>query len=69
MSDRAIGLRHRAGVGLTEECDAVVIIVSEETGDVSFSYKGQLERKIPLEEFKKRLNHLLFEEPYDKENK
>ena len=39
---RSLGTRHRAGVGVTEETDAVAIIVSEETGSVSLAYRGRL---------------------------
>src|SRR3954466_14158013 len=38
----SLGTRHRAGIGLTEETDAVVVIVSEETGAISYAFKGQL---------------------------
>jgi len=37
-----LGLRHRAAVGITEQSDAIAIIVSEQTGDISFSVKGEL---------------------------
>lgn len=57
--DRNLGLRHRAGLGLTEECDAVVIVVSEETGIVSLCHRGVVERNFDPESFQHRLNQLL----------
>lgn len=42
----ALGTRHRAGIGLTEECDAVVVIVSEETGAISVAKGGMLQRDV-----------------------
>jgi len=41
---RVLGMRHRAGVGITEETDAVSIIVSEETGSISLAVRGHLRR-------------------------
>jgi len=43
--ERELGSRHRAAVGMSQESDAVVIIVSEETGDVSIAERGQLHPK------------------------
>ena len=59
FQDRAIGLRHRAGVGVTEESDALSIVVSEETGDVSICHSGEIERNLDTETFRKRLRELL----------
>ncbi len=57
--DRNLGLRHRAGLGLSEEHDTVVIVVSEETGIVSICHRGNIERNFDPETFKTKLNELL----------
>ena len=44
--DRTLGSRHRAGVGMSHECDAVVIVVSEETGTISVAQRGRLRRSL-----------------------
>jgi diadenylate cyclase len=64
--DRDLGLRHRAGLGITEESDAIAIVVSEETGIVSICHRGIVERKFDPETFKKRLGQLLLLEKYEK---
>ena len=54
-----LGTRHRAAVGLTERCDAIVIVVSEERGEVSISRAGRLARRLNQEQFVEQLNALL----------
>ncbi|MGV3771719.1 MAG: diadenylate cyclase CdaA [Verrucomicrobiales bacterium] len=50
--NKSLGTRHRAAIGLTEETDAVVVAVSEETGSISYAYKGHLVRGVTLEELR-----------------
>lgn len=57
--DRELGSRHRAAVGMSQESDAVILIVSEETGDVSVAERGQLIRKLTPEGLRKLLTELL----------
>ncbi len=52
---RTLGTRHRAAMGLSEETDAAVIVVSEETGTISLAVKGELTREVGREELAKVL--------------
>lgn len=51
----SLGLRHRAAVGLTEQSDAVAVIVSEENGNISYAYNGVLKLKPSLSSLKKSI--------------
>ncbi len=54
-----LGTRHRAGIGVTEETDAIAVIVSEETGAISLAVAGKIERDLSVEQLRERLGGLL----------
>lgn len=69
LISKELGTRHRAAIGLSEATDAVTIIVSEETGGVSVSYKGELLRELSKEDFEKFLSkNLIVDEEKVKKN-
>ncbi|WFB35922.1 diadenylate cyclase CdaA [Kiritimatiellota bacterium B12222] len=56
---RSLGTRHRAAIGITEETDALVVVVSEETGNISLAFKGRLSRGLDEERLERMLNAVL----------
>jgi diadenylate cyclase len=56
---KELGTRHRAAIGVTEETDAVAIIVSEETGAISFAHGGEIERFLDPDTLKQRLRDII----------
>ncbi|SHI71766.1 diadenylate cyclase [Anaerovibrio lipolyticus DSM 3074] len=57
-----LGTRHRAAIGLSEQCDAVIIIVSEETGVVSVAENGRIERYMTHDSLRQRIRPLFVKE-------
>lgn len=56
---RSLGTRHRAAIGITEETDALVVVVSEETGNISFAYKGSLSRGLDEDRLRRLLGSVM----------
>src|SRR5436853_4562810 len=54
-----LGTRHRAGIGITEETDAIAVIISEETGAISLAVAGKIERDITVEQLRERMGERL----------
>ena len=67
--DKDLGTRHRAAIGMSEISDAVVIIVSEETGTISLSVDGNLKRNYNYSSLKQELNVLLTPQMISEEGK
>jgi len=55
----ALGTRHRSAIGVTEETDAMVVVISEETGNVSLAHKGALQENLDTMQLTRRLSSIL----------
>lgn len=62
--DQELGTRHRAGIGITEQSDALSIIVSEETGGISLAQDGKLTRYLDAKMLKELLTQILLPKPH-----
>jgi len=56
LADRQLGLRHRAGIGVTEESDAIAVVVSEERGAISIAHNGRIIRNLDAKRLQKVLH-------------
>ena len=64
---RDLGMRHRAGIGMSENSDAVVVLVSEETGSISVAVGGMLKRHLMTETLEQLLRNELLPQPEEDE--
>ncbi len=67
---RELGTRHRAAIGMSEESDAIIVVVSEETGAISFAYKGRLKHGVSESELREILtNQFLSAEKVERDSR
>ena len=66
---RELGMRHRAGIGMSEASDAVVVVVSEESGSISVAVEGILKRHLTEETFERILKNELLQDQDEKQSK
>jgi len=55
-----LGLRHRSALGITEQTDAIAIVISEETGKISYAINGELTLNVKPEELEMLLSEALY---------
>ncbi len=61
---RTLGTRHRAAIGITEETDALAVVVSEETGSISIAYRGRLRRGLDEDRLRRVLTSVLLQDKH-----
>ena len=59
LDSERYGTRHRAAIGISEQTDAVVVVVSEETGSISLVVRGRIERNLTEEQLRRRIFNLI----------
>jgi diadenylate cyclase len=59
--DKDLGTRHRAAIGLTEETDAMAVVISEERGEISLSLNGRITRNLSADDLRTQLRQLILE--------
>jgi diadenylate cyclase len=59
--DRELGTRHRAAIGLTEESDAIAVVISEERGEISLARHGEISRGLTTRDLRDRLESLILQ--------
>ena len=67
-SERKMGLRHRAAVGISEVTDAIAVVVSEETGNIAIAHAGRIIRHLDIERLEKILTAFYISDSSNKEN-
>lgn len=60
--NKELGSRHRAAIGMSENSDAIIVVVSEETGTISVAENGKLQRRLTKDDLKKYLRDRIFSE-------
>jgi len=59
LDSERYGTRHRAAIGISEQSDAIVVVVSEETGSISLVMRGRIERNLTEEQLRRRIFNLI----------
>ena len=57
VTTRKIGTRHRAAIGVTDDTDALAVVLSEERGEISIAWRGELVQDVGIDRLRDRLIH------------